>query len=262
MRGTILLATVFVSFIVTSGVAADAPKPETLLQELKAWLEPAKPSRRDLTMKVRSGGDAVQWKAVQARAQTDGANSILTVLVDPPDVRGTASLVREEPGKPTTEWLYLPTLRRVRRMVPVDEFEPFLNTDFTYTDFGFLSLENRKVKLLGEEPFNGVAAYKLQETPDDQRLFSRIVTWLNKTTQQPLKREYYDVADRLWKVETFGDVSVIHDVPTALHVRMEDVQTGYSSEYHVDRVEYATSLPKELFDWQQLPNAAASVTAK
>ncbi len=262
MRRTILLAIVFVSFTVMPAAAADAPKPETLLQELKAWLEPAKPSRRELTMRVRSGGDAVQWKAVQAREQVDGVNSILTVLVDPPDVRGTASLVREEPGKPTTEWLYLPTLRRVRRMVPVDEFEPFLNTDFSYADFGFLNLQNRKVKVLGEEPCNGVAAYKLQETPNDQRLYSRIVTWVSKTTQQPLKREYYDVADRLWKVETFDDVSVIHDVPTALHVRIEDVQTGYSSEYHIDSVDYDASLPKDLFDWQQLPNAAASAASK
>src|SRR5579862_2803259 len=42
MRRTILLATVFVSFTVMRAAAADAPKPETLLQELKAWLEPAK----------------------------------------------------------------------------------------------------------------------------------------------------------------------------------------------------------------------------
>jgi len=122
---------------------------------------------------------------------------------------------------------------------------------------GFVNLQNRKVKLLGEEPLNGILTYKLQETPDDQRMFSRIVTWINKTTQQPIKREYYDVANRLWKVETFDDVAVIHDVPTAQHVRIEDVQTGYGSEYHVDRVDYDASIPKDLFDWQQLANAAA-----
>lgn len=257
MRRTIFLVAAFVSFTALQA-AADAPRPETLLQEVKAWLEPAKPSRRELTMTVRSGAESVQWKAVQAREQDEGAESVLTVLVDPADVRGTAVLVREEAGKPTTEWLYLPSLRRVRRTVPVDEFDAVLNTDFTNADLGFMNLQSRKVRLLGEETLNGVATYKIQETPDDQRLFSRIVTWLNKTTQQPLKREYYDVANRLWKVETFDDMSIVHDVPTALHVRMEDVQTGYSSEYHVDRVDYDVALPKDLFDWQQLPSAAAS----
>jgi uncharacterized protein len=258
MRRIALLTSVLASLTATSAALADAPKPEILLQEMKAAVEPSMPSVRQLTMTVRSAAESVQWKAAQARAQVDGANVVLTVLLEPADARGTALLMREEPGKSTSEWLYLPLLRRVRRIVPVDEFESFLNTEFTYADMGFVNLQNRKVKLLGEEPLNGIATYKLQETPDDQRTFSRIVTWLSKVTQQPLKREYYDVANRLWKVETFDDVAVIHDVPTALHVRIQDVQTGYSSEYHIDRIDYGVSIPKELFDWQQLANAAAS----
>ena len=258
MRHLAALTALLASFGMSSVALADAPKPETLLQEMKAAIEPSMPSIRQLTVTVRSGNESVQWKAAQARAQADGANVVLTVLLDPADVRGTALLMREEPGKTTSEWLYLPMLRRIRRVMPVDEFESFLNTEFTYADMGFVNLQNRKVKLLGEEPLNGIATYKLQETPDDQRLFSRIVTWLNKATQQPLKREYFDVANRLWKVETFDEVAVIHDVPTALQVRIQDVQTGYSSEYHIDSVDYGAAIPKELFDWQQLSNAAAS----
>jgi hypothetical protein len=258
MRQIAALTAVLASFTVTSAALADPPKPEILLQEMKAALEPSKPSIRQLSMTVRSAGEAVQWKAAQARAQVDGANVVLTVLLEPADVRGTAVLMREEPGQPTSEWLYLPMLRRIRRIVPVDEFESFLNTEFTYADMGFVNVQNRKVKLLGEESLNGIAAYKLQETPDDQRTFSRIVTWLGKATQQPLKREYYDAANRLWKVETFDDVAVIHDLPTAQHVHIEDVQTGYSSEYRITRVDYDASIPKELFDWQQLSTAAQS----
>lgn len=256
MRRVILVLSVLASFRVAADAATDAPKPEILLQEMKAGIEPSKPSTRLLTMTVRSAAESVQWKAAQARGQVDGASFVLTVLLDPADVRGSALLIREEPGKPTSEWLYLPTLRRVRRVVPVDEFESFLNTEFTYADMGFAHLQSRRVKLLGEEPLSAISTYKLQETPDDQRMFSRIVTWLNKTTQQPVKREYYDVANRLWKVETFEDVAVIHDLPTAQHVRIEDVQTGYSSEYRVDRVDYDAPIPKDLFDWQQLSKAA------
>jgi hypothetical protein len=240
-----------------AAAAADMPKPETLLRQEKAWLEPATPSTRKLAVTVRSkAGDAVELQAAQARGTVDGANYVLTVLLAPSDVRGTALLIQEQKGKPGAQWLYLPYLRRVRRVLPVNEFEPFLNTEFTVADMGFVSLQDRKLSLLGSEAVNGKDAYKLQEVPDDRRTFKRLVTWIAKDTGQPLKREYYDVGDQLWMVETFEDVAAVHDVPTAQRVRMEDVQTGYGSEYRVRDLAYGVPIPKQLFDWQQLPAAA------
>jgi hypothetical protein len=238
-------------------VVAAAETPETLLRQMKAWLEPAKPSTRKLVLTVRSGpGGAVEWTAGQARGTEGDSKFTLTVLLAPADVRGTAVLIREEKAKPNAQWLYLPYLRRVRRVVPLDEFTAFLNTEFTDSDMGFVNLHDRKVTLLGEEAVDGTAAYKLQEVPDDQRTFKRIVTWLAKDTKQPLRREYYDVGNRKWKVESFQDVATIHDTPTAQRVRMEDVQSGYGSEYRVKDLAYGVPVPKELFDWQQLMKAA------
>jgi outer membrane lipoprotein-sorting protein len=239
--------------------AADTPQPDVLLKQMKAWLEPARPSTRRLTVTVRSSpGNVVEWKAAQARGQVDGASFALTVLLEPADVRGIALLIRAEPGKPNSEWLYLPYLRRVRRVLPVDEFESFLNTEFTYSDMGFINLQNRKLKLLGEDEVNGTPAYEVQETLGDARTFTRIVTWIDKATKRPIKRQYYDVANRLWKVETFDDVAAVHDTPTAQRVRMEDVQTGYGSEYRVSQLGFDVQIPADLFDWQQLAKAADS----
>ena len=252
-----LLISLALASVATVASAADAPKPETLLQQTKAWLEPARSSTRKLVMSVRSKpGDAVEWRAAQARGTVDGSNFALTVLLAPADVRGTALLIQEQNGKPSAQWLYVPYLRRVRRIRPVNEFEPFLNTEFTVSDMGFVNVQNRKLSVLGSESVNGRDAYQLQELPDVPRTFTRIVTWIAKDTSQPLKREYYDVGNQLWMVETFEDVAAIHDTPTAQRVRMEDVQTGYGSEYRVRDLAYGVPIPKELFDWQQLPKSA------
>jgi len=165
---------------------------------------------------------------------------------------------RVEPHPHGRPRLYLPYLRRVRRVLPVDEFESFLNTEFTYSDMGFINLQNRKLKILGEDPVDGAPAYQVQETLGDARTFTRIVNWIDKASKRPLKRQYYDVANRLWKVETFDDVAAVHGAPTAQRVRMEDVQTGYGSEYRVSQLGYDVQIPKELFDWQQLAKAADS----
>jgi hypothetical protein len=251
-----LLACSLLLMIVQPARAADSPT--VLLQRMKSWLEPEQASTRQLAMSIRSGAETAQWTAGQARGSVDGARYALTVLLSPPDLRGTALLVREQSNGAAREWLYLPYLRRVREVLPVDEFQSFLNTELTYADVGFVDIANRAVSAAGTDSLNGVAAVKVQEVPKDKRTFSRIVTWLVPATGQPLKREYYDPADRLWKTETFENVADIHGVPTAQRVRIEDVQTGYGSEYRAGEIAYGLSIPKELFDPAQLSKAADS----
>lgn len=256
MRHDLLLALPLLVLSALPAGAADSP--QVLQQRTKAWLEPAKAGTRQLAMSIRSGAEVSQWTAAQARGTQDGAKFVLTVLLSPADLRGTALLVKEEPGKPNLEWLYVPYLRRVRQILPADEFESFLNTEFTYADLGFVDLRNRTPTILGGDTINGIATVQLQETLKDQRTFSRVVTWVVPATGQPLKREYFDVGNRLWMSETFENVADIHGVPTAQRVRMEDVQNGYGSEYRASDIAYGVTLPKELFDPAQLSKAADS----
>ncbi|MBX3024202.1 outer membrane lipoprotein-sorting protein [bacterium] len=256
MRRPMLL--VLPLLVLTALPAHAADSPTALLQRMKRWLEPAQPSTRQLAMSVRTGAEVAQWTAGQARGSVDGRNYALTVLLAPADLRGTALLVQEQPNGPDREWLYLPYLRRVREVLPVDEFESFLNTEFTYADVGFVEIGNRDVSSGGSDTVDGVAAVKVQEVPKDKRTFARIVTWVVPETGQPLKREYYDVANRLWKTETFEHVADIHGIPTAQRVRIEDVQTGYGSEYRTAEIAYGIPIPPELFDPAQLAKAADS----
>ncbi|MEO8603475.1 MAG: outer membrane lipoprotein-sorting protein [bacterium] len=236
--------------------ARAADKPEALLQRMQAWLEPAQPSTRRLTVNVRSGGETATWTAGQARGPIDGGRAVLTVLLEPKDLRGTALLVRQQTGKAPEEWLYLPYLRRVRKIVPVDEFESFLNTELTYADLGFVNLADRAVTGLGAANLDGVAVMQLQEVPKDRDTFSRIVSSVVPATGQPIKREYYDVANRLWKVGTFENVATVHEVPTAQRIRMEDVQTGFGTELRATDIAFGLPIPPALFDPAQLSKAA------
>jgi outer membrane lipoprotein-sorting protein len=256
MRRPLLLALSLCALAALPAAAADSP--QVLLQRMKRWLEPSQASTRHLAMTIRSGGETSQWTAVQARGTRDGANFALTVVLSPPDLRGTALLIEEQAGAPDREWLYLPYLRRVRQVLPVDEFESFLNTEFTYADFGFVEHDGRALTTLGADTVEGVATVQVQETPKDQRAFTHIVTWIVPATGRPLKRAYYDVGKRLWKVETFEHVADVHGVPTAQRVRMEDVQAGFGSEYQVTHLAYGVPIPAELFDPAHLSQAADS----
>lgn len=253
--------------LVTAVLAAPAlfaaEPPEAVLQRMKRWLEPDKASTRRLTMTVQSGTQVAVWKAGQARAALGGSNWVLTVLLEPKDLRGIALLIQERADQPANEWLYLPYLRRVRRVLPVDEFESFLSTEFTHSDLGFVNTRDRTVAVLTSvETPSGLSAVKIEEVPRDQRTFSRIVSWIAPDSGRPFKRECYDVGGKLWKVLTFDEVVPIDGVPTAERVRVGDVQSGFSSEYRVAQVRYGVTLPAALFDPARLAKAADSTVWK
>jgi hypothetical protein len=243
--------------LTASTTIAGPPDVQTIVQRMKAALEPERSNTRDIVMVTRTGGESVQWTARQARKKLGDGKRMLTVLLAPTDVKGFALLTWERRDKDAdAQWLYLPFLRRVREILPVATFESFLGTDFTTSDLGFINLRHRKFSLLAEEKLGNEQTYKIQEVLDDPRYYSRIVTWVAANSMLPLRRDYYDVGNTLWKTEVYEDVKSIDGVPTPLHIRMEDKQTGASTELQVSNVRYDAEIPDSLFDPQRLPEVA------
>ena len=198
----VLVSTALVGVVaVASPVIAGPPDARTIVQHMKAALEPDRPSTRTIVLVVRAkDGSTTEWTARQARKRLPDGNRILTVILEPDDVKGVGLLIREQKGRPDEQWMYLPAIRRVRKILPVGAYESFLGTDFTLADLGFVDLRDRKISLLSGETFAGRPAYKVQEVlAGPHYYYSRIVSWVAKDTMLPLSRDYYDAANQLWK---------------------------------------------------------------
>jgi outer membrane lipoprotein-sorting protein len=248
------LTWLFAVLALTSSAVAGPPDAATIAQKMKAALEPDHSSTRNVIMLIHSQGETVQWTARQARKNVADHKRNLTVLEEPADVKGVAVLVEERKDRDTSEqWVYLPPIRRVRKLLGFGAFESFLGTDFTYEDLGFIELNHRAFTLLGEETVAGTPCYKVQEVPQHNFYYARIVSLIAKDSLLPLRREYYDVANNLWKTETFQEVQTVKGIPTPLHIRMEDVQTGTSTELKMSDLHYDVDLPDSLFRPEVLP---------
>jgi outer membrane lipoprotein-sorting protein len=278
------LLTVLVSVLATATpVIAGPPDAATIAQRMKAALEPERSSIRTLVLAMSSAavpaadltanqkkvieelgqgqaattGSTTEWAARQARKKLPDGNRILTVILAPDEVKGVAFLIWERKDKPDEQWLYLPAVRRVRKLTPVSAYESFLGTDFTFADLGFVNLRARKFSLLGEETVAGTPAYKIQETLAGPAFYySRIVTWVAKDSTLPLRRDYYDPANQLWKTELYQDVAVIDGTPTVMRIRMQDKFSDTSTELRVSKVRYDAVIPDDLFDPQKLPQVS------
>jgi len=230
----------------------------TIVQEMKKVFEPDRPSVRKIDISV-SGEQhrEVKWEARKASRTLPEGKRTLIVLLEPRDVRGNALLVQEGNDRTAVEWVYVPFVRRVRKIEPVTAHEHFLNTDFTYADLGCVSYDGT-YELLGEEERAGEAAYKLAFTPANPWFYSRIVTWVSKETHLPLERDYYDVRGQLWKQETFEQITVINGIPTPLRIEMKDVPSETRSVLTVSEVRFDLEIPEDLFSPKMLPKAADS----
>lgn len=239
---------------------AGAPKAESVFQKMKAALEPTRASTRTLTFQVftKSFGETRQIVARQARKTFPEGERCVTVVMSPETLKGVTVLVEERKGKANAQYVYLPALRRIRELVGPGAFEPFLGTDFTYSDIGLVDMHDRDLELLGRKMRDGVEADELQERPTSTWYYSRIVDWIAVDSGLPLERDHYDRANVLWRKEIFEDVAVVDGVPTPMHVRMDDVESGDWSDYRVDDLQYDVSVPDAVFDPDRLPDAASN----
>jgi outer membrane lipoprotein-sorting protein len=261
MRGTLRIGSVALTALAlvaeTTAVAAP-PDVATILGRMKQALEPARPNLRKGTLTVAQGGYTSQVTLGQARGKVASGNRILTVVLAPADLRGTAYIVKEEAASDTDRlWAYVPAIGRVREVVSPEAYSAFLNSDFTYADLGFIRLKST-LSLKGEETVNGVKAYTIEAVPPQTWYYARIVTAVAEDTFLPIERKFYDPANALWKVERFEKVVVIDGVPTVLTVSMEDVQAKSRTTIDVTDFKYDAQVPDGFFEPAALPQAAAS----
>ena len=251
-----LLATVCVA----ASPAAAQPPPDvgTLVKQMKNAFEPARPSTRKVIVSVNDQGQTLQLVGRVARKTFPDGQRQVIVMTEPPDVRGTALLIAEpkDPSTPSVMWLYSPVIRRVRKLIPLDAYDHFLDTDFTFADLGYVRLHGR-YRLLGEAEVKGVKAFQLEEKiPNEEWYYSRVVTYIAAGNKLPLQRDYYDPAGALWKTEVFDGITTIDGVPTILHAVMNDVQARTSTDLAVSEVRYDVDVPDAIFDPQKLGQLA------
>jgi len=223
---------------------------KTLIKQMKAALEPARPSLRKVVVSVQDSGQTLQLVGRVARKQLADGRRQAIVMTEPPDVRGTALLIAEtqDPSKPAVMWMYAPVIRRVRKLIPADAYDHFLDTDFTYADLGYVRLHEH-YKLLGEADVNGVKRYKVEEKiPREEWYYSRVVMSIDERTMLPVQRDYYDASGTLWKTESLDNITEIDGVPTVLHAVMKDVQAQTSTDLTISEVRYDVDVPDSVFD--------------
>jgi outer membrane lipoprotein-sorting protein len=175
-------------------------------------------------------------------------------FTSPQDIRGTSFMnwsYEDERGD--SQWIYLPALRKIKRISAENKSDYFMGSDFTYDDLGERKLEEDNHKLIGNEKINGEECYIVENIPkEEDYMYSKTITWVSKDKWIGLKKEFYDNNGKLLKTLTVKDYRKIDGIVTIIHSEMYNKQKDHKTLLKLDEVEYNTGISEDKFTERQM----------
>ena len=138
---------------VAPSYADDGGKGLAIAKERKLRDEGWKDSDAKTTMVLRNSQGEENTREIRTlnlEVANDGDKG-LTIFDEPKDVRGTAFLNHSHTGAPDDQWLYLPSVKRVKRIASRNKSGPFMGSEFAYEDLSSFELEKFKFQWLRDE---------------------------------------------------------------------------------------------------------------
>jgi Outer membrane lipoprotein-sorting protein len=200
------------------------------------------------------GDESVRTIEQYGKELDDGVSGSVMIFHSPASVEGTRFLTITRDGGADDQWIYLPALRRVRRIAASEGDSEFMGTDFTYSDLAGGDINDATYRLLREGSIDGEPTYVVECTPvaDSNSNYSRLIQWVSRDKGLPIRVEFYDQDGELLKVNTMTRIEQVQGRWTVINNEMQNVQTGHSTLISVQRFVYDEQLPDGLFSTNYL----------
>ena len=201
----------------------------------------------DMTMTLRNKQGKESSRAIRSKTLEvvgDGDKS-LSIFDTPKDVKGTAFLTFSHKVGDDEQWLYLPALKRVKRINSRNKSGSFMGSEFAYEDIASQEVEKYSYKHLREEVYQGQDCFVGESYPVDKKNsgYSKRISWVDTTEYRLLKVEFYDRKQSLLKTLTVSGYQQYLDTYwRADSMHMVNHQTGKSTTLLWQNYQFRTGL--------------------
>ncbi|PQJ65897.1 outer membrane lipoprotein-sorting protein [Vibrio jasicida] len=240
------VAVIAASFLMTPFSWADEAKGLEIAQERKVRDEGWRDSVATMQMILRNAQGESSTRAMRLKSLevVDDGDKGLTIFDEPRDVKGTAFLNHSHTVGSDDQWLYLPALKRVKRIASRNKSGPFMGSEFAYEDLSSFEIEKYRFNYLKDDAIKGQDTFVLEQIPTDKNSgYTKQVVWLDKAHYRPMKVEFYDRKGALLKTLVFSDYKqYLNQYWRAHTMAMTNHQTGKSTELTTSELTFQTGL--------------------
>lgn len=214
-----------------------------------------------MTIIDSKGRERVRQIAQVTKLYDDGkTEKKLIRFLAPADVKGTGMLTYDYESEDDDIWLYMPALRKTRRIVSSEKAKSFMGSEFSYADMTPPNLDDFRFNILGEEEIEGTLCWKNEMIPNnddiaDENGFSRKISFIGKEDFVIRKAVYYDLDGELLKELEVKEIRLLdpeHKKYRPIHMVMINMQNDRRSILLVNQVVYNPGVKDDYFTTRQL----------
>ncbi len=232
-------------------------------QSQRAFYYQGNDMKTRVTMELidKNGGKRIRVMTMLRRNEAkDGNQKYFMYFHEPGDIRQMTFMVWKYPAREDDRWIFIPAIDLIRRIAADDKRSSFVGSDFTYEDVSGRDLESDTHTFLREEKLGENDCYVIQSTPKVSVDYVRRFSWIAKETLLPLREEYFDAQDELYRVFTADKVEEItvgegdgnKTITTVTKRTMKNVKTGHRTEVIYESVVYNLGLEDKDFSERRM----------
>ena len=214
----------------------------------KGWTD----SNADMQMILRnqSGDESIREIRIKSLEVENDGDKALTIFDQPRDVAGTAFLSFSKIKGADDQWIYLPAVKRVKRIATRNKSSPFMGSEFAFEDMASFEIDKFSFAYLHDESMNGEDCFVVEQIPTDKYSgYTKQIVWVDKAHYRVQKVEYYDRKESLLKVLKPSDYKqYLGKYWRALRAYMQNVQTGKSTTLLTTNLEFQTGFDQSDFN--------------
>ena len=211
-----------------------------------------------MTLKNKNGQTSVRNLTNSTLEQSVDGDKSLIVFKSPKDVLGTAILTYTHKIGSDDQWLYLPSIKRVKRISSSNKSGPFMGSEFAYEDLSSQEVEKYTYKFIKEESYNGASTTVVERYPVDPKSgYAKQIAWYNNDADLRLEKvEFFDRKNQLLKTLTYSDYKqYLNKFWRAETFKMVNHQTGKETILKFEDYEFGLGLTENDFTQNSLKRA-------
>jgi hypothetical protein len=245
-----LCGMLFLSSAEAKETSSETPPARDIVRKARDKQFP-KNSVTDLTMVLtnKRGNERVRKLQTKRKDYGHGEAKSVAYFLSPADVKGTAFLVWEHPDSANDVFIYLPALKKVRRIASEQKKQSFMGSDFSYADMENEDVDDADHRILSEQELDGKPCWVIESIPkpESDSEYGKLISWVSKVDFIPYKVEFYDKKERLYKVMNVLRTGPVGDGILPLQFTMEDVQKDHKTEISLDKIELGQDISDDEF---------------
>ena len=239
--------------------AVEALTAKEIMERTETWNKPDDETGSLTIVLINNRGKERQRK-VMRYVQTDANKKDKSFLEfsKPADVKGTRFLTHEHVGRDDDRWLYLPALRKIRRITASNNTDNFMGTDLTFEDTRSEHLDSHAYTLLREEKLGDRDAYLIEAVPSTAQEkkesgYSKRHIWVDKLTFLVMQRQFWNKKGEHIKTSTRSELKQLApDIWAYDRIDVEHLKRKHRSVFVFEDRKINTGLKDSLFSQRSL----------